>query len=239
MPFAFGAITGFASARYSKMRVGVLISVKMLRWLGMMPRSQSSIASTISLRLHGRRGNRHFCRVPVGGPIPLLARKSLFAYRKLSAGRMGLFFLPSPMIPPPGRNRSDGPMNRGKESQKDWTHCRFFRCQRKRHADWKRKISSSGELITTLILSRLTTARRVDLLACEIHGQHEIRKADTPLLQSLQHDYAKAFSGSLKIVCMSSGMGSCRSKMIFAPRSFGTIAAKTRTSGMLCTWTRS
>ena len=37
---------------------------------------------------------------------------------------------------------------------------------------------------------RLTTARRVDLLAREIHGQHEIRKADTPLLQSLQHEHA-------------------------------------------------
>ena len=34
---AFGAITGFASARYSKMRVGVLISVKILRWLGIIP----------------------------------------------------------------------------------------------------------------------------------------------------------------------------------------------------------
>src|SRR6478672_6057825 len=41
-------------------------------------------------------------------------------------------------------------------------------------------------------LIRMTTARRVDLLSCEIHGQHEIREADAPLLQSLQHGYAEA-----------------------------------------------
>ena len=41
-------------------------------------------------------------------------------------------------------------------------------------------------------LIRMTTARRVDLLACEIHGQHEIRQVDTPLLQSLQHEHAEA-----------------------------------------------
>ena len=42
---------------------------------------------------------------------------------------------------------------------------------------------------------RLTTARRVDLFAREIHGQHEIGKADTPLLQSLQNDHAEAVLG--------------------------------------------
>src|SRR4029077_5517435 len=41
-------------------------------------------------------------------------------------------------------------------------------------------------------LIRLTTARRVDLLACEIHGQHEIREVDTPFLQSLHHEQAEA-----------------------------------------------
>src|SRR5262245_9345376 len=41
-------------------------------------------------------------------------------------------------------------------------------------------------------LIRMTTARRVDLLACEVHCQHEIREADAPLLQSLQHAHAEA-----------------------------------------------
>ena len=49
-----------------------------------------------------------------------------------------------------------------------------------------------------LDLIRMTTARSVDLLACEIHGQHEIRKADTPLLQSFQHKHAKAVFGQLE-----------------------------------------
>src|SRR6478672_7260975 len=41
-------------------------------------------------------------------------------------------------------------------------------------------------------LIRMTTARRVDLLACEVHCQHEIREVDTPLLQSLQDAHAEA-----------------------------------------------
>src|SRR5207247_3685233 len=47
-------------------------------------------------------------------------------------------------------------------------------------------------------LIRMTTARRVDLLACEVHCQHEIREVDTPLLQSFQHKHAEAVFGQLE-----------------------------------------
>jgi len=43
----------------------------------------------------------------------------------------------------------------------------------------------------------------------------------------------------LKIVVMSSGIGSCRSRMTLAPKAFGTKALNTRMSGMLWTYTRS
>jgi len=53
---------------------------------------------------------------------------------------------------------------------------------------------------------RLTTARSVDLFCMRDSRSARDRKADTPLLQPFQHEHAELSSGSLKIVCMSSGM---------------------------------
>ena len=44
---------------------------------------------------------------------------------------------------------------------------------------------------------------------------------------------------TLKIVIMSSGIGSCKSSITFDPNNLGTSAAKTSTSGILCMWTTS
>src|SRR5438128_26580 len=49
----------------------------------------------------------------------------------------------------------------------------------------------------------------------------------------------RLFAGRSKIACISSGIGSWRSRAIFAPRAFGIAALKTSASGMLWTCTKS
>src|SRR5262249_21523281 len=44
----------------------------------------------------------------------------------------------------------------------------------------------------------LTTTGRIDLFAREIHGEHEISKADAPLFHSLQHGYAETLLGQFE-----------------------------------------
>ena len=91
---------------------------------------------------------------------------------------------PSPVTPPPGRNHSDGLTSRDRESQKDWNRCRSFHSRRERHL-LEAEDLVIGRIDYDFDLIWLTTARRIDPLAREIHRQHEICKADTPLLQSL------------------------------------------------------
>ena len=74
----------------------------------------------------------------------------------------------------------------------------------------------------------VTTAGRVDPLARQVYRYNKICKTDYSTFPIVLIAHAKLSSGNLKIVCISSGMGSCRSRMTFAPSSFGIDRAERR-----------
>ena len=106
-------------------------------------------------------------------------------------------------------------------------------------AGWNRKISPSGAFITTPIFS----ARQLRAEKMRLQAILTVITASAHRILSFSRNFSsrtlRLCSSRLNIVTINSGIGSCWSRMTLAPRSFGTKELKTRTSGMLCTYTSS
>src|SRR5437773_12219642 len=103
------------------------------------------------------------------------------------------------------------------------------------HGERNPKTLSSGEFITTPIFSAVQLRDENSRL----HAALTVSAASARLMlhfsKRLSVRTGTLSGGRLKIDIVSSGIGSCRSRITFAPSSFGTSAVSTRTSGML--WT--
>src|SRR4029077_14325687 len=96
-----------------------------------------------------------------------------------------------------------------------------------------RKIASSGEFMTTLIFStgqlRLEmSSRHASLVVIATSAKRRLH-----FFRVLRSHTAKLLGRDPEMVIINSGIGSWMSRMAFPPRSFGTKALNTRTSGIL------
>src|SRR6266568_370196 len=101
------------------------------------------------------------------------------------------------------------------------------------------KISLSGEFMITPIFS----GRQLREPKIRLHATLTV---NTKLARAMLHFSIRLVSRTislslsrLNIVIMSSGIGSCRSRITFAPSAFGINELTTRMSGILCTYTKS
>ena len=104
-------------------------------------------------------------------------------------------------------------------------------------ADRNAKISSSGEFMTTWILSAGQLREAKIFLHARLTVNTTSANAMLQRSSRLSMRTAKLVGSNPKMVVISSGIGSWRSSTTFAPSSFGTSVLNTRRAGMLCTWT--
>src|SRR5882757_5107075 len=100
-------------------------------------------------------------------------------------------------------------------------------------------IFESGAFITTAIFSGLQLRAEKICLQAKFTVTTRLVRAILHFSMRRMSRTLKLSWGKLKIVVISSGIGSCKSRMTLAPRALGTSALSTRMSGMLWTYTKS